>query len=41
MWELYLCYCEAGFVECRTASAQLVLAKPGARAEPILGALPA
>jgi cyclopropane-fatty-acyl-phospholipid synthase len=41
MWELYLCYCEAGFAERRTASAQLVLAKAGARPVPILGALPA
>jgi cyclopropane-fatty-acyl-phospholipid synthase len=41
MWEFYLCYCEAGFAEGRTASAQLVLAMPGARGAPILGALPA
>jgi cyclopropane-fatty-acyl-phospholipid synthase len=40
MWEFYLCYCEAGFAERRTASAQLVLAMPGARNAPILGALP-
>ena len=39
MWEYYLCYCEAGFLERRTASAQLLLAMPGARGEPILGAL--
>ena len=25
MWEFYLCYCEAGFVERRTTAAQLVL----------------
>jgi cyclopropane-fatty-acyl-phospholipid synthase len=41
MWEFYLCYCEAGFVERRIASAQLVLAMPGARGPSILGALPA
>ena len=41
MWEFYLCYCEAGFIERRIASAQLVLAKPGARGPSILGALPA
>ncbi len=41
MWEFYLCYCEAGFIERRIASAQLVLAMPGARGAPILGALPA
>jgi len=39
MWEYYLCYCEAGFAERRTASAQLVLAMPGARNAPILGSL--
>jgi cyclopropane-fatty-acyl-phospholipid synthase len=40
MWEYYLCYCEAGFAERRRiASAQLVLARPGARPAPILGAL--
>jgi cyclopropane-fatty-acyl-phospholipid synthase len=41
MWEFYLCYCEAGFIERRIASAQLVLAKPHARGPSILGALPA
>jgi cyclopropane-fatty-acyl-phospholipid synthase len=40
MWEFYLCYCEAGFIERRIASAQLLLAMPGARSESILGALP-
>jgi cyclopropane-fatty-acyl-phospholipid synthase len=40
MWEFYLCYCEAGFIERRTASAQLVLAMPEARGAPILGTLP-
>jgi cyclopropane-fatty-acyl-phospholipid synthase len=39
MWEFYLCYCEAGFMERRIASAQLVLARPQARPAPILGAL--
>jgi cyclopropane-fatty-acyl-phospholipid synthase len=28
MWELYLCYCEAGFVERRIADVQITLAKP-------------
>ncbi len=41
MWEFYLCYCEAGFIERRIASAQIVLAKPRARGPSILGALPA
>ena len=41
MWEFYLCYCEAGFIERRIASAQLMLAMPRARGPSILGALPA
>ncbi len=41
MWEFYLCYCEAGFIERRIASAQLMLAMPRARGASILGALPA
>jgi len=36
LWEFYLCYCEAGFLERRIADVQLMLAKPGFRAEPLL-----
>jgi cyclopropane-fatty-acyl-phospholipid synthase len=31
MWELYLAYCEAGFLERRIGDVQLLLAKPGCR----------
>ncbi len=34
LWELYLCYCEGGFRERRIQDVQLLLAKPGFRAEP-------
>jgi cyclopropane-fatty-acyl-phospholipid synthase len=34
LWELYLSYCEAGFRERRIQDVQLLLAKPGNRAEP-------
>jgi cyclopropane-fatty-acyl-phospholipid synthase len=34
LWELYLCYCEGGFRERRIQDVQLLLAKPGHRAEP-------
>jgi cyclopropane-fatty-acyl-phospholipid synthase len=34
LWELYLCYCEGGFRERRIQDVQLLLAKPGYRAEP-------
>ncbi len=37
MWEFYLCYCEAGFLERVLGLAQIVLTKPGNRLEPILG----
>ena len=37
MWEYYLCYCEAGFLERHVGDVQLVLAKPGNRREAILG----
>jgi cyclopropane-fatty-acyl-phospholipid synthase len=37
LWELYLCYCEGGFRERRIQDVQLLLAKPGFRAEPLLG----
>ncbi len=32
MWEFYLCYCEGGFLERVISTAQIVFAKPGARA---------
>jgi cyclopropane-fatty-acyl-phospholipid synthase len=35
VWELYLAYCEAGFEERRIQDVQVVLAKPGFRAEPL------
>lgn len=34
LWNLYLCYCEGGFRERRIQDVQLLLAKPGYRAEP-------
>ncbi len=34
LWELYLCYCEGGFRERRIQDVQLLLAKPGYRADP-------
>lgn len=34
LWVLYLAYCEAGFAERRIQVGQLLLAKPGYRAEP-------
>jgi cyclopropane-fatty-acyl-phospholipid synthase len=37
-WEYYLCYCLAGFAERQIGVAQLVLARPQARLEPILSA---
>jgi len=37
LWELYLCYCEGGFAERRIQNVQLLLAKPGYRAEPLSG----
>ena len=36
LWEFYLCYCEGGFLERSIGAAQLLLAKPGARPEPLL-----
>jgi cyclopropane-fatty-acyl-phospholipid synthase len=33
LWELYLCYCEGGFRERRIQDVQLLLAKPGYRAQ--------
>jgi cyclopropane-fatty-acyl-phospholipid synthase len=39
LWEYYLCYCEGGFAERQLGCAQMVLSKPLARREPVLGAL--
>ncbi len=36
LWELYLAYCEGGFRERRIQDVQVMLAKPGYRAEPLL-----
>ncbi|MDW3714667.1 MULTISPECIES: SAM-dependent methyltransferase [Pseudomonas] len=41
LWEFYLCYCEGGFLERAIGTAQLLLAKPGARPSPLLGQLDA
>ena len=35
MWDLYLAYCEAGFLERRISDVQLLLAKPAYRAEAV------
>jgi len=40
MWRYYLSYCEAGFAERYTGDVQLLLEKPGRRADPVLGVLP-
>jgi cyclopropane-fatty-acyl-phospholipid synthase len=37
MWEFYLAYCEGGFDAGRSASLQLLLAKPRAQRTPVLG----
>lgn len=39
LWEYYLCYCEAGFLERATGDLQLLLAKPDNRRSPVLGIL--
>ncbi|MBD9414306.1 class I SAM-dependent methyltransferase [Pseudomonas sp. PDM16] len=39
LWEFYLCYCEGGFLERSIGTAQLLLAKEGARPTPLLGNL--
>ena len=39
MWEYYLCYCEAGFLERTIGNLQVVAAKPQNRSRPILGRL--
>jgi len=31
MWHYYLCYCEAGFLDCQIGLAQILLTKPGGR----------
>ena len=36
LWNYYLCYCEAGFEERYIGDAQILLAKPGCRAEAFL-----
>jgi cyclopropane-fatty-acyl-phospholipid synthase len=35
MWEFYLCYCEAGFLEHHLGDLQLLFIKPGARPRPV------
>ena len=37
LWEFYLCYCEGGFLERSIGTAQLLLAKEGARPAPLFG----
>ncbi|MGV8918741.1 MAG: class I SAM-dependent methyltransferase [Pseudomonas sp.] len=37
LWEFYLCYCEGGFLERTIGTAQLLLAKPDAQTQPLLG----
>jgi cyclopropane-fatty-acyl-phospholipid synthase len=37
LWEFYLCYCEGGFLERTIGTAQLLLAKPKAIPQPLLG----
>ena len=37
LWEFYLCYCEGGFLERTIGTAQLLLAKPAAAPQPLLG----
>jgi cyclopropane-fatty-acyl-phospholipid synthase len=37
LWEFYLCYCEGGFLERTIGTAQLLLAKPSALPQPLLG----
>ena len=39
MWQYYFCYCEAGFRERTIGDVQLVMAKPDARPQVLLGAL--
>ena len=37
MWEFYLCYCEAAFLEHAVGTVQIVLTKPGCRRDSLLG----
>ncbi|MDR9435940.1 MAG: cyclopropane-fatty-acyl-phospholipid synthase family protein [Thiohalophilus sp.] len=39
MWEFYLCYCEGGFIERAIGDVQILLSKPGARHNAVLGCL--
>lgn len=39
LWRFYLCYCEGGFRERTIGACQLLLAKPGARPRPVIGAV--
>ncbi|MGH7965847.1 MAG: class I SAM-dependent methyltransferase [Candidatus Binatia bacterium] len=39
LWEFYLCYCEAGFLERFIGDVQMLLTKPFCRREPILPSL--
>lgn len=39
LWRYYFSYCEAGFIERQVGVAQLLLAKPENRMEPVLGGL--
>lgn len=39
MWEFYLSYCEAGFIERAIGDVQMLLVKPSARPEPIVPSL--
>jgi cyclopropane-fatty-acyl-phospholipid synthase len=41
MWEYYLCYCEAGFMERYLGDAQMIFTKPGCRQNPFLPQLQA
>jgi cyclopropane-fatty-acyl-phospholipid synthase len=41
LWEYYLCYCEAGFMERYIGDVQMVFAKPLNRADPVLPPLDA
>ncbi|MSQ04474.1 MAG: hypothetical protein EXR40_00595 [Nitrosomonadaceae bacterium] len=40
MWQFYLCYCEAGFIERVIGDAQLLLIKPQCRLPPLTAPFP-
>lgn len=40
MWQFYLCYCEAGFIERVIGDAQMLLIKPQCRLAPVIATLP-